>query len=134
MPKTWNEKLNVKKEPKLVKLQASFSDIPADSLMFVPTPILVDEYIKQVPKGSQVDIKIIRKDLAAEFHADNTCPLCTGIFVRISAEAAFEQFKSGTSISEITPFWRVISPGSKMASKLTFGEEFLKKQLQAEQV
>jgi hypothetical protein len=30
MPKTWTEKLNVKKEPKVVKLEASFSDIPAE--------------------------------------------------------------------------------------------------------
>jgi hypothetical protein len=134
MPKTWTEKLNVKKEPKVVKLEASFSDIPAESLMLVATPQLVDDYIKQVPKGNQVDMKTLRKDLAAEFHADNACPLSTAIFVRISAEAAFEQLKQGKSISEITPFWRVIAPGSKMASKLTFGEEFLKEQLEAEQV
>jgi len=40
-------------------------------------------------------MKTLRKDLAADFHADNTCPLSTAIFVRIAAEAAFEQFISG---------------------------------------
>lgn len=74
----------------------------------------------------------VNKDLAADFHADNSCPLSTEIFVRIAAEAAFEQFTSGKKQEEITPFWRVIQPESKMASKLTFDEDFLKKQIKAE--
>ena len=129
MQKSWTEKLNVKKEPKVVKLQEAFSDIPADSLMLVATPKLVDDYMKQVPKGHLVDMKTLRKDLASDFHADNSCPLSTAIFVRM---AAFEQYKLGKNLSEITPFWRVIPPGSKMAARLTFGEDFLKEQLKAE--
>ena len=63
MPKSWTEKLNVKKEPKVVKLQESFSDIPADSLMLVATPKLVDDYMKQVPKGHLVDMKTANKNI-----------------------------------------------------------------------
>lgn len=132
MPKSWTEKLNVNKDPKVIRMEESFSDIPADSLMLVATPALVDDYIRKIPKGKIVDMKTLRKDLAADFHADNSCPLSTAIFVRIAAEAAFEQFSSGKKPEEITPFWRVIQPGSKMASKLTFGEDFLKKQINAE--
>jgi len=132
MPKSWTEKLNVNKDPKVIRMEESFSDIPADSMMLVATPALVDDYIRKIPKGKIVDMKTLRKDLAADFHADNSCPLSTAIFVRIAAEAAFEQFISGKKPEEITPFWRVIQPGSKMASKLTFGEDFLKKQIKAE--
>jgi len=132
MPKSWTEKLNVNKDPKVIRMEESFSDIPADSMMLVATPALVDDYIRKIPKGKMVDMKTLRKDLAADFHADNSCPLSTAIFVRIAAEAAFEQFISGRKPEEITPFWRVIQPGSKMASKLTFGEDFLKKQIKAE--
>jgi len=132
MPKSWTEKLNVNKDPKVIRMEESFSDIPADSMMLVATPALVDDYIRKIPKGKMVDMKTLRKDLAADFHADNSCPLSTAIFVRIAAEAAFEQFISGRKLEEITPFWRVIQPGSKMASKLTFGEDFLKKQIKAE--
>lgn len=132
MAKSWTEKLNVKKDIKLVKLEAAFSDIPAESIMFVATPKIVDDYIKEIPKGIQVDLKTLRKDLALEHNADNSCPLSTAIFVRIAAEAAYEEFTQGKNISEITPFWRVIAPGSKMASKLTFGEQFLEKQIQSE--
>jgi hypothetical protein len=63
--------------------------------------------MQQVPKGHFVDMKTLRKDLASDFHAANSCPLSTAIFVRIAAEAAFEQYKSGKKLSEITPFWRV---------------------------
>ena len=132
MPKSWTEKLNVNKDPKVIRMEESFSDIPADSMMLVATPALVDDYIRKIPKGKIVDMKTLRKDLAADFHADNSCPLSTAIFVRIAAEAAFEQFISGRKLEEITPFWRVIQPGSKMASKLTFGEDFLNKQIKAE--
>jgi hypothetical protein len=132
MPKSWTEKRNVNKDPKVIYLEESFSDIPAGSLMLVATPALVDDYIRKIPKGKMVDMKTLRKDLAADFHADNSCPLSTGIFVRIVAEAAFEQFSSGKDLNDIKPFWRVIPPGSKMASKLTFGEDFLKAQLKAE--
>lgn len=132
MPKSWTEKLNVNKDPKVIRMEESFSDIPADSMMLVATPALVDDYIRKIPKGKMVDMKTLRKDLAADFHADNSCPLSTAIFVRIAAEAAFEQFISGRKPEEITPFWRVIQPGSKMASKLTFGEDFLNKQIKAE--
>lgn len=120
------------KDPKVIRMEESFSDIPADSMMLVATPALVDDYIRKIPKGKMVDMKTLRKDLAADFHADNSCPLSTAIFVRIAAEAAFEQFISGRKLEEITPFWRVIQPGSKMASKLTFGEDFLNKQIKAE--
>lgn len=132
MKKSWTEKLNIKKDIKVVKLQEAFSDLPADSLMLVATPKLVDDYMKQVPKGHFVEMKTLRKNMASDFHADNSCPLSTAIFVRMAAEAAFEQYKLGKNLSEITPFWRVIAPGSKMAARLTFGEDFLKERLNAE--
>jgi hypothetical protein len=132
MPKTWTEKLHVKKEPKIVRLEFPFGDIPANNLMLVATPLIVDDYIRQIPKGNHVDMKTLRKDLAGIYHADHTCPLSTGIFVRIAAEAAYEQLQKGRNISEITPFWRVVVPGSKMASKLTFGSDFLNEQIERE--
>lgn len=88
--------------------------------------------MRKVTKGNLVDMKTLRKDLAFDFNADNSCPLSTAIFVSIAAEAAFEQYKSGKKLSEITPFWRAIAPGSKMAARLTFGEDFLKEQIKAE--
>ena len=100
--------------------------------MLIPTPKVVDAYIRQIPKGKQVDMTTMRKDLASEYHAEITCPLTTGIFVRIAAEAAWEQYEKGMPFEKITPFWRVITEKSPAAKKLTFGTGLLKEQRKKE--
>jgi hypothetical protein len=37
----------------------------------------------------------------------------------ICAEAAIERINAGAALSEVTPFWRVIEPGSTIARKLS---------------
>ena len=46
--KTWLEKLNVKKEPKVKRIDFDFADIPANSTMLIATPKIVEDYIKQI--------------------------------------------------------------------------------------
>ena len=130
--KTWAEKLNDGREPHIEKSDKDFAGIRAGQQMLIPTPRLVDDYIRQIPKGKGVDSTIIRKDLAMEYGAEVTCPLTTGIFIRIVAEAAFEEFQKGKPVSKITPFWRVITEKSPTAKKLTFGTDFLKEQRKKE--
>ncbi|MCC5928875.1 MAG: hypothetical protein JJU28_06490 [Cyclobacteriaceae bacterium] len=60
-----------------------------------------------------------------EHGADYTCPVTTGIFLRIVAEAAYEELQNGKNQEEIIPFWRVIDPKSALAKKLSFGQELL---------
>lgn len=130
--KTWLDKLNEKKEPKIKRIDIDFADIPAGSNMFIATPKLIDAYIQQIGIGKRIDIKTLRKDLAIEHNADYTCPVTTGIFLRIVAEANYEKLKNGKRVGEITPFWRVIEPKSALAKKLTFGQEFLLQQIEKE--
>jgi hypothetical protein len=84
----------------------------------------VDEYICSIPKGKTATIQIMRKDLAAENHAQFTCPVTSGIFLRIVAEKAYEDYCLGKK--RITPFWRMIEPDSKAALKLSFGTDLIK--------
>jgi hypothetical protein len=130
--KSWQEKLNVDRKPVIEKADKDFAGIKTGQMMLIPTPKLVDAYIRQIPEGKQVDMNTIRKDLAAEYHAEVTCPLTTGIFLRIAAEAAYEQYQDGTPLNKITPFWRVISEKSPAARKLTFGTRLLKEQRKKE--
>ena len=130
--KSWLDKLNENKEPKIKRIEIDFADIPAGSTMFIATPKLIDQYIKEIGIGKRIDIKTLRKDLAIEHNADYTCPVTTGIFLRIVAEANYEKLQSGKPIGEITPFWRVIEPKSALAKKLTFGQEFILKQIEKE--
>jgi hypothetical protein len=130
--KTWAEKLNIDRRPVIEKADKDFAGIKAGQMMLIPTPKIVDAYIRQIPKGTLTDIETIRKDLAAEYHAEITCPLTTGIFIRIAAEAAYEEYEKGQPLNKITPFWRVIREKSPAAKKLTFGTKFLKEQQKKE--
>lgn len=130
--KSWHEKLNIDRQPVIEKADKDFGGVKTGQIMLIPTPKLVDAYIRQIPKGKEVDVATIRKDLAAEYHAEVTCPLTTGIFIRIAAEAAYEEYEKGTSLNKITPFWRAISLHSPAAKKLSFGTEFLKEQREKE--
>ncbi|RYZ30405.1 MAG: hypothetical protein EOO10_02880, partial [Chitinophagaceae bacterium] len=73
--KTWQEKMNDGREPQIEKADKAFAGIQTGQLMLIPTPMLVDKYIRQIPKGKKVDTVTLRKDLAIEHNAEVTCPL-----------------------------------------------------------
>ena len=132
MKKTWLDKLNETKEPKIKRIDIDFADIPAGSNMLIATPKIIDNYIQEIGVGKRIDTKTLRKDLALAHNADYTCPVTTGIFLRIVAEANYEKLQQGKHVKEITPFWRVIEPNSIIAKKLTFGQDFLLQQIEKE--
>jgi hypothetical protein len=130
--KTWQQKLNNGRQPQIETSDKDFAGIKAGQTMLIPTPGLIADYIRQVPEGRFVDSATIRKDLAIEHGAEVTCPLTTGIFLRIVAEAAYEEYLQGKPVGQLTPFWRVIDEKSPTAKKLTFGTSFLKDQREKE--
>jgi hypothetical protein len=134
MKKSWLDKLNETKEPKIKRIDIDFADIPAGSNMFIATPKIIDKYIQEIGFGKRIDTKTLRKDLAIAHNADYTCPVTAGIFLRIVAEANYEKLQQGKTVEEITPFWRVIEPNSVLAKKLTFGQDFLLQQIEKERV
>ena len=130
--KSWREKLNINKSFVVKKLDNNFSDMKVGENMLIATLKIIDKYINQIPKGINVNIKTLRKDLALTYNADTTCPVTTGIFLRIVSEAAYEDFLNGEK--NITPFWRVVDHESKTASKLACGIYFIKKRRRKENI
>jgi len=126
--KSWQEKLHIDKKAEVKKNDADFADIPAGCTMLIATPLIVDKYIRNISKGSETTLQQMRKDLAAEYNAEYTCPVTSGIFLRIVAEAAYEEYQQGTPLSKVTPFWRMINSKSPAAKKLSFGYDFVKEQ------
>lgn len=124
--KTWGEKFNTPKEAEVKRTDKSFADIPAGASMLIATPAIVESYIRKIPKGHCTTIRQMRKDLAAMYHAEYTCPVTSGIFLRIVAEKAYEEMLAGKK--RIAPFWRIIDPASPAAKKLSFGAAFLTQQ------
>jgi len=105
-------------EPKIVDIPPKMSRFGAGT-MLIPTPQLVDKLIREVPRGKLVTVKELRRKLAADFGANVTCPLTTGIFIRIAAEAAEEDRARGSR--RITPYWRVIKDDGSLNPKFPGG-------------
>lgn len=126
--KTWIERRDCEKSFQIKKTDKKFADIPEGSKMFIATPQIIDAYVKDFLFGMTTKLGTLRDDLAIEYGADKTCPVTTGIFLRIVSEAAFEELSAGKSTDSITPFWRIVSPKSKLAEKLACGISFIKKQ------
>lgn len=120
--KSWREKINGK-TPEIVDVQPG-GRFPAGK-MLIPAPADVEKAIAAVPKGQLLRLSELRARLAAHAGADYSCPLTTGIFVRIVAEAAAEERSA-------VPYWRVVKDDGSLNPKFPGGEEAQAANLRAE--
>ena len=102
--KNLDRKRDCDKSYKIKTIDKKFADIPEGSKMFISTPKIIDDYIKHLPFGKSTELSTMRNDLAIEYQADKTCPVTTGIFLRIVSEASYEELKSGKGIEEVSTF------------------------------
>ena len=131
--KTWTDKVNDPTKAFVVKkLEKDFADMPAGAKMLIATPKIVDDYVRQIPKGKSTSLATLRKDLAVEYGAEYTCPVTSGIFLRIVSEAAHEQIQNGTPVHKVAPFWRVVDRKSALNKKFSFGPDFVPQQRKRE--
>lgn len=122
------EKLKRKKAPKKVELDYDFAGIKAGQMMFVGTPMIVDEYIRKIPFGSTRTIVALRNELARRNKCDVTCPVSTAIFIRMVGEAALEDLAEGKKPDEVAPFWRVLEGKDKITGKLNVEPDWVDQQ------
>lgn len=130
--KSWREKLErpPKGLPKVVQVPAEQQKRFGGSRLLVPTPLLVDGLIHKVRKRKLITVHQIRHRLAEDFNADATCPLTTGIFLRIIAAVAQQDIQMGRT--RVTPYWRVINSDGSLNPKLPGGVEAQAALLKAE--
>jgi len=104
--KSWQEKLSDSKGlPKVEKVTPKMAGrwgTKIGDTLVIPAPIEVDKIMKKVPKGKLVTINKIREKLAQNHGATIGCPITTGIFAHIAAEAAEEAAAEGKN--DITPY------------------------------
>lgn len=123
--KNLNKKLNSVGVPVVKPVPINIAGMKKGQVMLIPTPKLVDQFIRKIPKGKSIDVKALRANLAASHDAEVTCPITMGFHVRTIAEAAYESFNAGTPINKITPIWRVLDADSPTIKKLSFDPEFI---------
>lgn len=89
--------------------------------MIVPRPLDVEALMRLPRKGRLITLGQIRAALARRAGADQCCPLTTGIFARLAAEAAEEDAAAGRK--RITPYWRTIRDDGKLIDKFPGGRD-----------
>lgn len=114
-----------KKEPKRVVLETRFAGIDAGSILYVATPDIVADYVRKIPPGTTRSIPQMRRDLAKKNKADATCPVSTAIFLRSVAEVSLKQMAEGIPSNQVTPFWRIIDPGTPIAKRLGLDADWI---------
>jgi len=129
--KSWCEKLKDSKGlPKVEKITGKMSKRWGTGTVVIPAPMEVDEMMKRVPEGKLITINEIRAALAKKHGATIGCPITTGIFAWIAANAAEEQRQQGEK--DLTPYWRTLKTGGLINEKYPGGVEAQKFLLEKE--
>lgn len=117
--KSWPEKMVNPNLPKVVPIPPRLQERFGTGTMLLPSPGEVEAFIRGIRKGRVTTASQIRRALAQKYSADVTCPLVTGIFVRIVAEAAEEDAAAGKP--RIAPYWRVLKDDGSLNPKFPAG-------------
>lgn len=134
MPKpkrSWREKLADSKDlPKTIVLDGRAKAKWGEGVMVIPAPRDVDALMRKVPAKKIVTTTSLRSALARNASVDSACPITTGIFAWIAANAAGEDEADGKK--KITPWWRTLKAGGELNPKYPGGLREQKRRLQAE--
>jgi len=129
--KSWSDKLRDSKGlPKVQKISGKMSKRWGRGTVVIPAPLEVDEMMRKVPRGKLVTINEIRSALARRHNATIGCPLTTGIFAWIAANAAEDERRQGNQ--DITPYWRTLKKGGVINEKYPGGADAQKRLLEKE--
>ena len=129
--KSWSEKLQDSKGlPKVEKITDKISKRWGSGTVVIPAPMEVNDMMRRVLEGKLTTINEIRVALAKKHGATIGCPITTGIFAWIAANAAEEQRQKGEK--DITPYWRTLKTGGVINEKYPGGVEAQKKLLEKE--
>jgi alkylated DNA nucleotide flippase Atl1 len=130
--KSWREKLADSKDlPRVEVIPDRMKTKWGRGTLVIPAPKEVDEMMRQVPKGRVTTINHIRAAIAKKHGATIGCPLTTGIFAWIAANAA-EEVTAAKPNARVTPYWRTLKTGGVLNEKYPGGIARQKQRLKAE--
>jgi alkylated DNA nucleotide flippase Atl1 len=120
--KSWQEKLHDDNScPRVVRITDKMSQRWGTGTLVIPSPLEVDGCMRSVPAGKVITINEIRQALALKHGATIGCPMTTGIFAWVAANAADELAFSGEK--NITPYWRTLKSGGELNARYPGGIE-----------
>lgn len=126
--KTWTEKLGAPMRHQVKPAPIDIAGMKKGEIMLIPSPQIIDAFIRKIPRGTSMDVRTLRLKLARRYKAEVTCPITTGFHLRTVAEAAYEAHQRGAGIDAITPFWRVLDADTPTTQRLACGASFVTRQ------
>lgn len=127
--KTANEKLNGSKDlPKLLDLSTKPEAMKRlrGKIMLVASPKQYELIMGSVPPRKVITLDHIRLYLAKQAHADLTCPITSGMFTNICANASDER------IDNKIAWWRTLKKAGELNEKYPGGIDAQKLLLEIE--
>lgn len=118
--KSWEEKLNDAKDlPKVVRLKGKAKRHWKAETIAIPSPREIFSLIQKVPRGRVATMKDLQNEVARKHAAQMGCPVTTGIFAWISANAS-EELETKCAGSG-APYWRILKTDGSLNPKFPGG-------------
>jgi len=95
------------------------AEVVEDGKLLIPAPNDVEALVRRIPKGRLTTQGELRRELAKAAGVEAACPLTTGIFLRLVAEASEEDAAAGKK--RVAPWWRVVRDDGKLWDKAPGG-------------
>lgn len=131
--KSWIDRLHESNGlPKVSEISEIMIKRWGEGTFVIPAPEEVYEIMAGVPKGKLLTINEIRKILAKKHNTTTTCPLTTGLFIWISANAEEEEEVEKGFKKKPIPYWRTLKTGGELNEKYPGGVEAQAKHLEKE--
>ncbi|MFY7923932.1 MAG: hypothetical protein ACOVSI_16120 [Gemmatimonas sp.] len=103
-------------EPRIVVLTEPKGNAYPPGRMLIASPDTIAAIVQHIPRGRVLRLGDLRAALAAAYDANYTCPMTTGIFLRMLAE---DVDRAGTG--DDMPWWRVVRDNGALLDKLPGG-------------
>ena len=118
--KSWEEKLNDAKDlPKVVPLKGKAKQRWKANTLAIASPREIFSLIQSVPAGKVATMADLQAAVAKKHGAELGCPLTTGIFTWIAANASeeLEAKRPGSG----APYWRILKSDGSLNPKFPGG-------------
>jgi alkylated DNA nucleotide flippase Atl1 len=114
-------------QPRIVTLTTPKGNNYPVGRMLIASPAAISALLERVPNGCVLKSGDLRTALAGAYGADYTCPMTTGIFLRMAAESA-----DAAGADDAVPWWRVVRDDGGLIDTLPGGSARQARQLQRE--
>ncbi len=127
----FREKLDKPESPQYIQIKPEQEKRWGKGIMVISTPREIQDIIRSIPTGKLLTMDSLRNIISLKHNVDIACPLTTGIFLRILAEAS-EESRNQNITKDFVTYWRVLQKDGSINPKFPGGLIFQSQLLESE--